>query len=105
MLIRRGSLPDGRIADIRVDERIVEIADRLDPLDAEQVIDADAGAVLPGLHDHHLHLRAMAAALDSLVVGPPEVRTKAQLAQALRTADAGTRRLDPGRRVPRLGRR
>ena len=89
MLIRRGSLPDGRIADIRVDERIVEIADRLDPLDAEQVIDADAGAVLPGLHDHHLHLRAMAAALDSLVVGPPEVRTKAQLAQALRTAEPG----------------
>ena len=89
MLIRRGSLPDGRIADIRVDERIVEIADRLDPLDAEQVIEADAGAVLPGLHDHHLHLRAMAAALDSLVVGPPEVRTKAQLAQALRTAEPG----------------
>ena len=89
MLIRRGRLPDGRIADIRVDERIVEIADRLDPLDAEQVIDADAGAVLPGLHDHHLHLRAMAAALDSLVVGPPEVRTKAQLAQALRTAEPG----------------
>ena len=89
MLIRRGSLADGRIADIRVDERIVEIADRLDPSDAEQVIDADAGAVLPGLHDHHLHLRAMAAALDSLVVGPPEVRTKAQLAHALRTAEPG----------------
>jgi predicted amidohydrolase YtcJ len=89
MLIRRGSLPDGRAADIRVDERIVEIADRLDPLDAEQVIEADAGAVLPGLHDHHLHLRAMAAALDSLAVGPPEVRTKAQLAQTLRTAEPG----------------
>ena len=52
MLIRHGKLPDGRIADIRVDERIVEIADRLDPLDAEQVVDAAAGAVLPGLHDH-----------------------------------------------------
>ena len=37
MLIRRGRLPDGRVADIRVDERIVEIADRLEPLDAEQV--------------------------------------------------------------------
>lgn len=89
MLIRRGSLPNGRIADIRVDERIREIADRLDPLDDERTIDADAGAVLPGLHDHHLHLRAMAAALDSLAVGPPQVRTKAQLAQALRTAEPG----------------
>ncbi|HEV7850899.1 MAG TPA: amidohydrolase family protein, partial [Mycobacterium sp.] len=89
MLIRRGRLPDGRVADLRVDERIVEIADRLDPVAAEQVVDADAGAVLPGLHDHHLHLRAMAAALDSLSVGPPQVRTKARLAQALRTAEPG----------------
>jgi predicted amidohydrolase YtcJ len=89
VLIRRGRLPDGRIADLRVDERIVEIADRLDPVGAEQVVDADAGAVLPGLHDHHLHLRAMAAALDSLSVGPPQVRTKARLAQALRTAQPG----------------
>jgi predicted amidohydrolase YtcJ len=89
MLIRRAAVPGGRIVDIRVDERIVDIADRLDPLDAERVIDAAAGAVLPGLHDHHLHLRAMAAALDSLVVGPPDVRTKAQLAQALRSAEPG----------------
>jgi predicted amidohydrolase YtcJ len=89
MLIRRAKLPDGHIADIRVDDRIVDIADRLDPLDSEEVVDADAGVVLPGLHDHHLHLRAMAAALDSLAVGPPHVRTKAQLAQALRTAIPG----------------
>jgi predicted amidohydrolase YtcJ len=53
------------------------------------VVDAGGGAVLPGLHDHHLHLRAMAAALDSLSVGPPQVRTEAQLAQALRTAEPG----------------
>jgi predicted amidohydrolase YtcJ len=89
MLIRRGRLPDGRVADLRVGERIAEIGDRLDPVGAEQVVDADAGAVLPGLHDHHLHLRAMAAALDSLSVGPPQVRTKARLAQALRTAEPG----------------
>ena len=89
MLIRRATLPDGRIADIRVGERIDQIADRLEPLDAEQLVDADSGAVLPGLHDHHLHLRAMAAALDSVTVGPPQVRTKAQLAQALRAAEPG----------------
>lgn len=89
MLIRHGTLPDGRVADVRVEEHITEIADRLDLRDSEQVVDADAGAVLPGLHDHHLHLRAMAAALDSLTVGPPRVRTKAQLTQALRTATPG----------------
>ena len=89
MLIRQTTLPDGHVADIRVDERIVDIADTLDPLGSEHVLDAEGGAVLPGLHDHHLHLRAMAAALDSLAVGPPRVRTKAQLAQALATAVPG----------------
>lgn len=89
MLIRCATLPDGRIADIRLGDRIAEIADRLEPSDSEQVVDADTGAVLPGLNDHHLHLRAMAAALDSLAVGPPQIRTKAQLAQALRTAEPG----------------
>jgi predicted amidohydrolase YtcJ len=89
MLIRQATLPDGHVADVRVDERIVDIADTLDPLGSEHVLDAEGGAVLPGLHDHHLHLRAMAAALDSLAVGPPRVRTKAQLAQALATAVPG----------------
>ena len=89
MLIRHATLPEGRIVDIRVDERITDIAERLEPLDSELVVDADAGAVLPGLHDHHLHLRAMAAALDSLPVGPPQVRTEAQLAQTLRAAEPG----------------
>ncbi len=84
MLIRRAALTDGRVADIRVGERIADIAERLEPLDSEDVVDADRGAVLPGLHDHHLHLRAMAAALDSLSVGPPQVRTEGQLAQALK---------------------
>ncbi len=89
MLIRRGKLPGGRVADLRVDEHIVEIADELDRSGSEQLLDANGGAVLPGLHDHHLHLRAMAAALDSIAVGPPQVRTKAQLAQALRSTSPG----------------
>lgn len=33
-------------------------------------IDAAGGALLPGLHDHHVHLRAMAAGLTSVDVGP-----------------------------------
>jgi predicted amidohydrolase YtcJ len=89
MLIQRATLPDGRIADLRVGNRIAEIADRLEPLDSEECVDAETGAVLPGIHDHHLHLRAMAAALDSVTVGPPGVRTKEQLAQALNSAVPG----------------
>ncbi len=89
MLIRHARVPDGHVADIRVDERITEIAAHIEPLASEQVVDARGGAVLPGLHDHHLHLRAMAAALDSLPVGPPQVRTKEQLVQALAAAQPG----------------
>lgn len=89
MLIQHAMLPGGRLADVRVEERISEIADSIAPIDSEQVVDANGGAVLPGLHDHHLHLHAMAAAVDSLAVGPPQVRTKEQLAHALRTAVPG----------------
>lgn len=74
---------DGSIVDVRVADRILEVAATLDPQPGEQVLDAGFGAVLPGLHDHHLHLRAAAAALDSLPVGPPHIRTKDQLAQVL----------------------
>lgn len=89
MLIRRATLLDGRIADIRVTERIVDVAARLASRPGEQVLDARHGAVLPGLHDHHLHVRATAAAVDSLPAGPPTVRTKDELAQALSGSVAG----------------
>lgn len=36
---------------------------------ADVVVDARGGALLPGLHDHHVHLMAMAAARASLDVG------------------------------------
>jgi predicted amidohydrolase YtcJ len=39
----------------------------------ERLIDAAGGALLPGLHDHHLHLFATASARASLRCGPDEV--------------------------------
>ncbi len=70
MLIRRATLLDGRVADIRVGEVITDVASTLTPRPDESVLDAHLGAVLPGLHDHHVHLRAAAAAFGSVVVGP-----------------------------------
>lgn len=52
----------------------------------EQAIDAGGGALLPGLHDHHIHLLALAAASRSVRCGPPEVQTRAELRTALRDA-------------------
>jgi predicted amidohydrolase YtcJ len=50
------------------------------------VLDARGGTVLAGLHDHHVHVRSAAAALDSLMLGPPRARTKDALAQSLSSA-------------------
>lgn len=59
------SITHGRIASIRPSNR------------------PSRGVLLPGLHDHHIHLLATVAAAASVVCGPPQVRTRAQLAAAL----------------------
>ncbi|ETW22159.1 amidohydrolase family protein [Mycobacterium gastri] len=86
MLIRRTTLLDGTRADIRVGALIDEVGDGLVAAPGERVLDAAGGTVLPGLHDHHVHLRSTAAALDSLLVGPPAVYAKDTLAQSLSRA-------------------
>jgi predicted amidohydrolase YtcJ len=89
MLIRNATLLDGTVTDIRVDERIEQIGDGLVTRKGEGVLFAGGGTVLPGLHDHHVHLRSAASALDSFFVGPPGVTTKAQLIQLLSNATPG----------------
>ena len=74
MLIRRASIGGGGCVDIRCGGgRIEAMAGRLAPLRGEPLLDAAGGAVLPGLHDHHIHLYAAAAARASVSCGPPEV--------------------------------
>nr|WP_221246968.1 amidohydrolase family protein [Gordonia humi] len=86
-MIVGGSLIDGRRADVRiVGDRIVAVAPDISPVD-DEVIDLAGGTVLPGLHDHHVHLRAMAAAAQSVRVGPAHVRGREGLRAALRTAE------------------
>lgn len=53
---------------------------------AADELDARGGAVIPGLHDHHLHLLALAAAQHSVECGPPAVRSADALTSALRDA-------------------
>jgi len=89
MLIQRAALMDGRTVDIRLNDRIEEVADALAPRPAETVLDAAGGAVIPGLHDHHVHLRAAAAAAGSVQVGPGQVHNRAQLAAVLAGAPVG----------------
>ncbi|MGE2692060.1 amidohydrolase family protein [Mycolicibacterium pulveris] len=89
MLIRRAALLDGTVVDIRLTDDIVDIGQRLNPPAGEQVYDARGMTVIPGLHDHHVHLRSAAAALRSTRVGPGEVADRADLARVLAGADVG----------------
>ena len=89
MLIQRAVLLDGTATDIRVDERIVDVGD-LAPHKGEQVLDAAGATVIPGLHDHHVHLRSAAAALTAARVGPAAVRGRDALARARADAAVGS---------------
>lgn len=90
MLIRAAELHFSEILDVRIAEgRIAAIGQQLPAEDGEEVIEADGGALLPGLRDHHLHLASLAAARASLQCGPPQVHDAEQLAGALRAAGTG----------------
>jgi predicted amidohydrolase YtcJ len=87
LLITGASRCGGARVDVRVADGIVtDLAPRLAGASFDDVIDAAGGALIPGLHDHHLHLFAMAAARASTPCGPPHVTSVAALAAALREA-------------------
>lgn len=65
---------------------VVEIGECLAPAPNELAVNAGGGALLPGLHDHHMHLPAFAAVRRSVRCGPPDVTDRDALADALRNA-------------------
>lgn len=86
LLVTDAVLEDGARVDVRVGDGVItEVGPRL-VAGPEPVLDAAGGALVPGLHDHHVHLRAMAAAATSIVVGPPEVRDAAAFEAVLTEA-------------------
>jgi predicted amidohydrolase YtcJ len=88
MLIRNASVWRRGRADVRiVGDTIAACAPGMRCLPGEDDLDAAGGALLPGLHDHHVHLRALAAARVSVAAGPPQVRTVGELAARLQEAD------------------
>jgi len=87
MLIRGAELWTGggadRVEDLRIaDGRIAEIGS-LPPRPGERVIDARRGLLLPGLHDHHVHLAGLAVRAESVWCGPPDVTSAADFAERL----------------------
>jgi predicted amidohydrolase YtcJ len=89
MLIQRARILGGSTVDIRVQQQIVDVAPQLASVKGEAVFDAAHRTVIPGLHDHHVHLHSAAAALSSVRVGPREVTGRADLGAALARASVG----------------
>jgi predicted amidohydrolase YtcJ len=88
LVLRHAQLPGGNTADVGVvDGRYSEIAPQLGRSDND--IDCRGERLLPGLHDHHIHLLATAARLQSVDVSDctdPEAILSALRAQAAQTA-------------------
>lgn len=84
MLIANAEVDGKRTADVRIEHGVIADIGALVPRSGERVLNADRGALLPGLHDHHLHLMSLAASFQSVVCGPPAVTSEAMLIDALR---------------------
>lgn len=89
LLIRNAQIWRQGIADIRVLDGRISAIGMLQPMAAEDLVDAAGGALLPGLHDHHIHLAALAAKQSSISCGPPDVGDEAALAIALQQPGDG----------------
>lgn len=80
------------VADLRIENgRIAEIGSELPRYssDNSNIIDAEGGALLPGLHDHHMHLLSTAASLRSIFCGPPRINSDDELVALLESSQAG----------------
>ncbi len=64
---------NGTHAALRVRSGRIHEIGALEPESAEMVVDARYGAVLPGLHDHHLHFFALLAARNSVDCRVPDL--------------------------------
>ncbi|WP_207844416.1 amidohydrolase family protein [Williamsia soli] len=87
MLIKNARAITGETVAIRTErDAIRDVGAHLEARSGEDVIDLAGGTVIPGLHDHHVHLRAVAAAAASVSVGPPSVADADALRRVLRAA-------------------
>jgi predicted amidohydrolase YtcJ len=57
---------DGRLVSVVIEDEIIAAVDERPPSGEFSAIDANGAALIPGLHDHHVHLLAMAARLEGV---------------------------------------
>jgi predicted amidohydrolase YtcJ len=88
LLFRDAEVVGRGVVDVHVAGRIVSVRPSGASIGGDvDIIDCNGAALLPGLHDHHIHLLAAAAATDSVQCGRPEVTNRAELRAALTRAE------------------
>jgi len=93
ILLRRVEV-EGAIVDVRVEDGVIAaVGADLPAVAGADEIDGAGGTLLPGLHDHHVHLFAMAAAARS-------IQASGDVLATLRAAD---RELAPGAWIRAVG--
>jgi predicted amidohydrolase YtcJ len=83
VLIRNAEIDFAMRADVRIADGVIAEIGRLDAVRDDIAIDARGAALLPGLHDHHIHFLAYAASRESVPCGPPTVTNAHDLARQL----------------------
>ncbi len=73
---------DGEFVDVAIDKGVITALGK--QLNHTNEFDGQGGSLIPGLHDHHIHIQATAAAMNSVKCGPPEITTTTGLRDALR---------------------
>jgi len=86
MIIRNAELK-GQIVNLHLEGKQIGNISSNDV--GEDGFDANGGAIVPGLHDHHIHLNATAAAMASVPCGPPNVTNSTDLKDALNRPGKG----------------
>ncbi len=86
LLLREVELVNGRRTDVRVAHGTVVEMGTLPRLPGEPAVDGHGGGLSVGLADHHVHLLAMAAAAESLDLGPVTVPDRDAFGAALSKA-------------------
>jgi predicted amidohydrolase YtcJ len=83
-LMLRNVQVDGVLTDVLLSGALVQdVGPDQRNQSGDEEIDGGGGALIPGLHDHHLHLLAAAAADLSIDLGPPNVVDRAQFVDVL----------------------
>jgi predicted amidohydrolase YtcJ len=89
MLIRGAEVWGHGLADVLLEDGRIAAIGQLFSDGNTEVIDGSGGLLIPGLHDHHIHLAALAVRQNSLWCGPPHVKTAQELAERLQQPGEG----------------